>query len=164
MAMMMGFMTRCCCVLAMLSIAACGSAAPKPVATKLEVIAAADLNPDREGRPSPVVVRLFQLRTEGEFAGAKYFQLHDKEKETLGASLISRDELPAIAPGGHLLQELPVSPDTRFFGVLAGYQDAAAQGIAVVPVPPKSIKRILKEQRVTIRLNKTAAVLTVNEP
>jgi hypothetical protein len=33
----------------------------------------------------------------------------------------------------------------------------------VVAVPPKSIKRILKEQRVTIRLDKTAVAVTVNE-
>jgi type VI secretion system protein VasD len=160
--MSMGFITRCVCVLGVIAVAACGGAPPKPVQTKVEIIAAADINPDSNGQPAPIVVRLFQLRTESEFANAKIFDLYDKEKEVLGASLISRDEFYPD-PGAHVLQDLPVSPDTRFFGVLAAYRDAAAQWHAVVPIPPKSIKRILKEQRVSIHLNKAAVAVVVNE-
>ena len=156
------YKVRWCCALIVLALAACGSSPPKPVATKVEIMAAADINPDGDGRASPVVVRLFQLRTDAEFAGARYFPLYDHEKETLGQSLISRDEFP-MAPGAKLEQDLPVSPETRFFGVTVGFRDPAAQWRAVVPVPPKSIKRILKEQRVTIRLEKTAVAVTVNE-
>jgi type VI secretion system protein VasD len=160
--MSMGYTVRCCCALLVLALSACGSAPPKPVATKVEIMAAADINPDGDGRASPVVVRLFQLRTDAEFAGARYFPLYDHEKEVLGQGLISRDEFP-MAPGAKLEQDLPVSPETRFFGVSVGFRDPTAQWRAVVPVPPKSIKRILKEQRVTIRLEKTAVAVTVNE-
>jgi len=160
--MSMGYKVRWCCALIVLALTACGASPPKPVATKVDIMAAADINPDGDGRASPVVVRLFQLRTDAEFAGARYFPLYDKEKEVLGQSLISRDEFP-MAPGAKLEQDLPVSPETRFFGVTVGFRDPAAQWRAVVPVPPKSIKRILKEQRVTIRLEKTAVAVTVNE-
>lgn len=162
--MQMGFLARWCCALTILAIAACASAPapPKPVVTKLEIFAASDINPDPQGQPSPVVLRLFQLRTDAEFSGAQYFQLYDKEKETVGAALISRDEF-FLQPGSHVLQELPVSPEARFFGVLAGYRDSAAQWRSVTPVPAKSITRILKEQRVTVHLTKSAVALAVNE-
>jgi len=160
--MSMGYRVRWLCALVALAMVGCGSAPPKPVATKLAITASADINPDSEGRASPVVIRLFQLRTDAEFAGARFFPLYDHEKEVLGQSLISRDEFP-LAPGATREQDLPVSPDARFFGVLVAFRDPAAQWRAVVPVPPKSIKRILKDQRVTIRLEKTAVAVTVNE-
>ena len=162
--MAMGLPMRWCCVLALLGMSACKSAppAPKPVLTRLEIVASANINPDSQGRASPLVTRFFQLRTDAEFVGAQYFQLYDHEKDVLGQSLIARDEFP-MAPGAKLEQDLPVSPDTRFFGVTVGFRDPAAQWRAVVAVPPKSIKRILKEQRVTIHLDKTAVAVTVNE-
>jgi type VI secretion system protein VasD len=160
--MSMGYKVRWYCALIVLALVGCGGSPPKPVATKVQIMAGADINPDGDGRASPVVVRLFQLRTDAEFAGARYFPLYDHEKDVLGQSLIARDEFP-MAPGAKLEQDLPVSPDTRFFGVTVGFRDPAAQWRAVVAVPPKSIKRILKEQRVTIRLDKTAVAVTVNE-
>lgn len=160
--MSMAHSVRWCCTLAMLAMVGCGSAPPKPVATKLEIIASADINPDSAGRASPVVVRLYQLRTDAEFTGARFFPVYDHEKETLGQSLISRDEY-SLEPGARRQQDLPVSPDARFFGVLVAYRDPAAQWQATVPVPPKSIKRILKDQRVTIRLQKIAVAIAVNE-
>jgi type VI secretion system protein VasD len=160
--MSMGFVSRCICILGIFCVAACGGAPPKPVATKVEIIAAADINPDPKGQPARVVVRLFQLKTDSEFTNAKFFDLYDKEKEALGPSLISRDEFYP-EPGAHIVKDLPVSPDIRFFGVLAAYRDSAAQWHAVAPVPPKSIKRILKEQKVSIQLNKAAVSLAVNE-
>jgi type VI secretion system protein VasD len=162
--MSMGLMLRCCCLPAMLAMSACKHAPPppppKPLVTKLEIVASADINPDSQGRASPLVTRFFQLRTDAEFAGAPYFQLYDHEKEVLGASLISRDEFP-LAPAAHILQEIPVSPDARFLGVSAAYRDSAAVWRAVVPVPPKNAKHASNEQHVTVRLNKTAVALTI---
>jgi type VI secretion system protein VasD len=161
--MSIGYRARWCCALVALTLVGCGSSPPKPVATKLEIMAGADINPDSEGRASPVDVWLFQLRTSAEFADAQYFPLHDHEKDVLGQSLISRDAIPSVHAGAKLEQDLSVSPDARFFGVMVGFRDPAALWHTVVAVPPKSIKRILKEQRVTIRLDKTAVAVTVNE-
>jgi type VI secretion system protein VasD len=162
--MSMESMLRFCCLPALLAMSACKSAPPPPipVITKLEIVASADINPDSQGRASPLVMRFFQLRTDAEFTGAQYFQLYEHEKDVLGASLISRDEFP-LAPAAHILQELPVSPDARFFGVSAGYRDSAAVWRTLVPVPAKNAKRPSNEQRVTIRLNKAAVALTVDE-
>jgi type VI secretion system protein VasD len=143
-------------------MAACASPPPKPVPVKLAIQAAADVNPDSGGRASPVVVRFFQLRTDAEFAGAKFFPLYDNEKAVLSAGLIARDEY-TLAPGQRQQLEIPVSPDTRFFGVLAAYRDLDAQWRVVMPASAKSIKNGFNGTRLTIQLTKTAVALTANE-
>jgi type VI secretion system protein VasD len=154
-------MARWCCAVVALCLAACGSSPPKPVATKLAIGASTDVNPDSDGRASPVVVRFYQLRTEGEFTDARFFPLYDHEKDVLGQGLISRDEF-TLSPGGHLEQALPVSPEARYFGVLVAFREQTAEWHAVVPITPKSIKRILKDQTVDVRLNKAAVTISVN--
>ena len=67
-----------------------------PVEAKVKAImtitAGADTNPDATGRPSPVVVRVYQLKTDASFNGADFFALFDDDQKVLGAELISRDE------------------------------------------------------------------------
>src|SRR5262245_62038716 len=50
-----------------LVMAGCLSNPPKPSNVKLTLRAAADVNPDGNGRPSPVVVRIYQLKTDTAF-------------------------------------------------------------------------------------------------
>jgi type VI secretion system protein VasD len=155
------------CAVVLLGLIACHSAPPPkpvepPVITTLAIVTAPDVNPDKAGRASPVVVRLFQLRTDAEFGGAQFFRLYDGEKEALGASLIARDEF-TMNPGAQRQQELPVAPETRYFAVLAAYQDPAAQWRAILPAPPPSAKKRSKEEHLTIHLNQTAVSLTLND-
>jgi type VI secretion system protein VasD len=150
------------CVAAVLLLCACASKPPKPLPAKLEVQAAADVNPDSAGRPSPVVVRFFQLRTDAEFAGAQFFPLYDNEKSVLNAALVARDEF-TLSPGQRLAVEVPLSPDTRFFGVLAAFRDPAARWRVVVPASANSIKSGFNGTRLTIELTASTAALTVKD-
>src|ERR1700730_16233727 len=95
----------------------CASKPPKPAPTHAELIVSADVNPDASGRASPVVVRVYQLRNDGEFNSAAFFGVYEKEKETLGASLVSREEY-VLAPGENRKLDLPLNGDTRFIGVV----------------------------------------------
>jgi type VI secretion system protein VasD len=79
-------------------IAGCGSAPEKPADVKARISASADVNPNSEGRPSPVHVRIFQLKEDGAFMSADFWSLVDKEQETLGDSLVLRLE-EDLAPG-----------------------------------------------------------------
>src|SRR5262245_37702072 len=69
-------------------------AAPPESKTKasMTLAASADTNPDSSGRPSPVVVRVYQLKTDAAFKGAEFFALYDDDQKVLGQELISRDE------------------------------------------------------------------------
>jgi len=118
------------------------------------IVAAADVNPDSSGRPSPVVVRLYQLRGDAEFNGADFFALYDNERETLGPNLIMRDER-TLLPGQQVQLKLALSPEARFIGAIAAFRDLqSSRWRAIIGVPEKSLMKLLAKRRVTVRLDK----------
>lgn len=103
---------------------ACSSLSPYSRLTKLDLdLSASDqLNPDRDGRPSPVVLRLFELRHPAAFENADFFSLYERAKETLGPDLAASEELE-LRPGESRELKLKVSEGSRYIGVLAAYRD-----------------------------------------
>lgn len=95
---------------------------PKPAPAALTIAASADTNPDATGRPSPVVVRVYQLKGDAAFTGAEFFPLFDDDQKVLGAELISRDEY-VLAPSEKRIIEVAVSDDARFVGAIAAFRD-----------------------------------------
>jgi len=89
---------------------------------KLTVSASADANPDAQDRPSPIVVRIYQIKDDAAFRDADFFALYDKEQSTLSASLVSREEFE-VAPGHETVVDYQVSLDAKFIGVAAAYRD-----------------------------------------
>lgn len=152
-----------CFAWAVLALAACASGPPKPVVAKAQISASADVNPDSSGRPSPVVIRVFQLRGDAEFNGADFFALYDKEKETLGASLISREEY-VLQPGEQKDLELPLSREARFIGAIAAFRNVqTARWRTLSVAPEKSLADMLKKDRVNIAVAKAAITLTTKD-
>ncbi len=139
---------------------------PKPIETQTVISASADVNPDSAGRASPVVIRVFQLRGDAEFNDADFFALYDKEKETLAANLIMRDER-TVLPGQELPLKLSLAPDTRFVGAIAGFRDVqSSHWRAIMPVP--EIKESTKKKtpdpvrHITVRAEKEAINVTIS--
>jgi type VI secretion system protein VasD len=146
-----------------LTLAGCAAKPPKPAETKAMITASADVNPDSTGRPSPVVVRIFQLRGDAEFSGADFFALYEKEKETLGASLVLREEV-VLRPGESQERILPLSPEARFLGVIAAYRDIrGAQWRQLVAAPEKSLIDLLSKDRVTIQVDKSTLTVAIKD-
>ncbi len=146
------------------ALAACGSKPPKPSPTHAQLIVSEDVNPDSSGRASPIVVRLFQLRNDGEFAAADFFALYDREKETLGASLITREEY-VLSPGETRKFDIPINAEARFIGVLAAYRDVrAARWRALSSSPEKKLlKDLIGKHGVTLSVGKDAVTLAVKD-
>jgi len=95
---------------------------PPPADVALHLSAAADLNPDAAGRPSPLVVRVYQLRQDAAFKGAEFFALYDHEKETLGADLVSSQELE-LKPGESRAVSFKGDAQVHTVAVMAAYRD-----------------------------------------
>ena len=95
---------------------------PKPAPAALTIAASADTNPYATGRPSHVVVRVYQLKGDAAFTGAEFFPLFDDDQKVLGAELISRDEY-VLAPSEKRIIEVAVSDDARFVGAIAAFRD-----------------------------------------
>ncbi len=114
--------------LAAVVAASCASApkpfrtAPQPYKAQVTLAAAADVNPDANGRPSPIVVRVYQLKTDAAFGRAEYFALFDDEQKVLGPDLISRREF-VLTPAEQRVVEVEIDLGARFVGVLAAFRD-----------------------------------------
>jgi len=80
------------------------------------------LNPDLNGRPSPLVVRLYELKSLSVFNNADFFNLFEQDVALLGDELQMRDELH-FQPGEHKTLERDLRPDTRFLGIIGAYRD-----------------------------------------
>jgi type VI secretion system protein VasD len=147
--------------------AACGKKAPEVAPPSLTIAAAADArvkspmtiaassdtNPDGTGRPSPVVVRVYQLRTDAAFANADFFALFDDDQKVLGQELISRDEF-VLAPSEQRVIDVTVSGDTRFVGAIAAFRDIrnAQWRTAVAAVPQKAMTIAVERARVVVTI------------
>jgi type VI secretion system protein VasD len=119
---------------------------PKPIPAALTIAASADTNPDDTGRPSPVVVRVYQLKGDAAFTGAEFFPLFDDDQKVLGAELISRDEY-VLAPSEQRIVEVAVSDDARFVGAVAAFRDIRnAEWRVLVPASPNAVMTVAVER------------------
>lgn len=101
-----------------------GCAAPPPVTTTvtLTLAAAADGNPDAQGRASPVVARFYALKTPTAFEAADFFSLQDKDQATLSADLVQREEV-VLRPGERKSFRLKLAADVSTLGFMGAYRD-----------------------------------------
>ena len=141
-----------------LSLSACGGSPPKPTISKATLTAGSDTNPDSEGRASPVVVRLYQLKEEGAFASADFFALYDNEQEALGASVVAREEYE-LKPGETRELEVKIAPETRFVGAIAAFRDIRnAKWKVLSPVPTEGLT---DESKVTLSVARSDLQLSI---
>jgi type VI secretion system protein VasD len=88
----------------------------------LTIEAAPGVNPDGSLRPSPIKVRIYELKDPGAFSEADYFSLDTTDKITLAADMLARDEF-ILRPGESRTIERKSNAQTTAIGVLAGYRD-----------------------------------------
>ncbi|MEJ2609160.1 MAG: type VI secretion system lipoprotein TssJ [Candidatus Thiodiazotropha sp.] len=81
-----------------------------------------DVNPDINGRPSPIVARIYELKSLSVFNNADFFNLFEQDIALLGDELLMRDELH-FQPGEIKQLERELQPDTRYLGVIGAYRD-----------------------------------------
>ena len=95
------------------------------------------VNPDRGGRASPIVVRVYELKSVAAFNSADFFSRFDKEQGTLGGELVGREEFQ-LQPAETRQYRRQLQPDTKFFGVVAAFRDLEqSRWRQAVPVPAK---------------------------
>jgi type VI secretion system protein VasD len=118
------FLTTLTTVVTTLLLAGCTTLSPFSTMTKLALtLTASDqLNPDLNGRPSPVVVRLFELRHPVAFENSDFFSLYERARETLSPDLLSSEELE-LRPGETVELKLDIAGGGRYVGVVAAYRD-----------------------------------------
>ncbi|OMG75193.1 type VI secretion system lipoprotein TssJ [Burkholderia ubonensis] len=145
-----------------LLLAACASGDPKakvPVRLDLTIRATADVNPDDQGRAAPIVVRIYELRTDGTFNAIDFFSLQANDKTLLADDLIKRDQFQ-LRPGERKRIRRNADPAASTLGVIAAYRDlpnSAWRAIYPMPdVPDKAWYRFSRDLKLTIDLGESA--------
>ncbi|MCA8909288.1 MAG: type VI secretion system lipoprotein TssJ [Rhodospirillaceae bacterium] len=129
---------------ALLALAACQTVPPPPAPTVVNVSLAADatINPELSGLPAPVLVRVYELTSASEFQQADFFQLLERDQETLGAAMVGREEL-TLSPGGSDSMTLNFGPESRYVGVMVAFRDIDnALWRAVTSVPQNATSAV----------------------
>jgi len=117
----------------LLSLTGCAALSPYSDMTKLDLTlnGSDELNPDLNGRPSPIVLRLIELKHPVAFETADFFSLYQRPKEVLAPDLVVLEELE-LRPGETRELKLSVQKDSRYVGVLAAYRDLPESNWRVV--------------------------------
>ncbi|MET1254954.1 type VI secretion system lipoprotein TssJ [Aliikangiella maris] len=104
-----------------------------PPFTDLNFKAAPELNPDLKGRPSPVVVKIYELGSRTIFDGSDFFVLYEKPQTVLKGDLLSKDELE-FRPGQQSTHRLTLNKGTKYIGLIVAYRDISnSRWRAVIP-------------------------------
>jgi type VI secretion system protein VasD len=156
--------------IALLTLTGCISYAVPPaaeaadkVAVKTEITTAADLNPNRDNRPSPIVLFTFQLKTAEAFENADFFSLTAAEATVLGGDLIERTQ-SILQPGVVLPLEAEFDEEARFLGFVAAFRDIEkAQWRAVVELPEKGfLKKMFSRTKLMIAVESLAVTASLD--
>jgi len=120
---------------------ACASTGEKKVDFTYLITAADNINPDITGRPSSVVVRVYQLDNRINFENASYEELFASSGNTLGSEFIAVNEY-LVDPGSRKEFDVEISENAKFIGVVVGYRSVnMVTWRTVMVVPEKSFFR-----------------------
>jgi type VI secretion system protein VasD len=137
-------------------VAGCGSVAipfTKPDPTEIDalLVAATTVNPDSRKRPSPVVVRVYELKARTQFDAADFISLFERDKDVLGSELVMRDEF-VLRPGDTRPLARQPQPETKYLAVLVGFRDMEkSRSRAVAAIEPNKVNRwVIKVEALTV--------------
>lgn len=124
-------------------VTACGkkNVKPQPTVIAAEIVVSSGVNPDQNGRPSPIVLRIYELKALGKFKAADFYGLLNDDAALLGKDLVHREEMH-VKPGAKQPYHRTVTTDTEHIGVIAAYRninDAVWKAMAPVPANQTSV-------------------------
>lgn len=102
-------------------LSACAGA-PKRENLGLQISAAADVNPDMQGRPSPIILHVMELNSTEQFNRLDYMGLTQPSGAALGAELLGKNQV-VLQPGESKTLPMELNPMTTAIGLVAGYRD-----------------------------------------
>ena len=123
------------CVLVFTALTAlslmCGCSTPR---IELAVASQSNVNPDHTGRPSPVIVKIYEMRSDLAFSHSDFRPLFESPVQILGSDLLAVDEMVLVPGEARRITYEPVQ-GTCFMGVLAGFRQLErARWRTVVPI------------------------------
>jgi type VI secretion system protein VasD len=111
---------------------------PPPTSVSASLQAHAGVNPDLRSRPSPIVIRVYELKSTAAFEAADFASLYDRDQATLAAETTGREEF-ILHPGETKPWEKTLGAEVRYIGVLGAFRDIdRARWKTVVALKPNT--------------------------
>lgn len=102
----------------------------------------ADINQDENEKPSPLFIRLYELKSPKMFTRADFIDLYDRDKDALGADLIDKQVLKRLKPGEDTQVHFVLDKETEYVGLYAEFLDYKdAEYKLVFPVVANNVIR-----------------------
>lgn len=139
------------------ALSGCGSIpspfTPDPTVIEAKTVASLQVNPDSRKRASPVVVRVYELKSRAQFDAADFISLYERDKDLLGADLVAREEF-VLRPGETKDLNKQPAPETKFLAVLVGFRDlekSRPRAVAEV-LPNKTNRWVIKIEPLSVAI------------
>lgn len=118
---------------------------PKPCDVQtvtLDLLAADNINPNENGNPRPVVVRLYQLKNDTRLLNASYDDVLLRDKEVLAEDIMKADEVE-VFPNDHVQVKFERIKEAAFLAGVALFHGPKGQSWKTFfefPLPPGESK------------------------
>lgn len=136
----------------LLSLTACNSL----VKVRGKIVAASNINPNIRDQASPVVVKIFQLKSIKKFNSASYLTLTKDAKAYLGSDLIQVESI-IVRPKQTLPYKTDMSSKTKYIGIVGAFREKNQTGW-------KATHRVSLVHYENIRINITGNTITIGQP
>jgi type VI secretion system protein VasD len=93
-----------------------------PTTVQLHIVVSEQVNPDLNERPSPIVIRIYELKSLGKFEVGDFDKLFENYESHLGPELIVSEEYH-LKPGDVNIIKRTLSADTQYIAVSAAFRD-----------------------------------------
>lgn len=150
-----GFRRRAIMSAILLVMAGCAGEKTQPT-IPLEFIVEGDggMNINEAGEPSPIVLRVYELKSKTAIEQTEFFDLLDKDTEKLGTELLGKREVE-LKPADTVEFKREAPAETRFLGVIAGFREISKSNWrVVVPIIPE------RTNVISIKVNALALSVT----
>ncbi|HWV16210.1 MAG TPA: type VI secretion system lipoprotein TssJ [Cellvibrio sp.] len=117
---------------------------------KLNFIVDDNINPDESKRPSPVFVRLYELKAAETFLKADFIDLYERDKEVLGGDLLNKQMLKPLTPGANRTENLVLKSGATQVGIYLEF--SRYRGSTYKATFPVTLNNVVKNE-VTIKIS-----------
>jgi type VI secretion system protein VasD len=140
--------TRLFAIVSLSCLASCSSLGGDGVTDlTLQITVAGDVNPDENGRPSPIFLQVIELRDTSTFKNADYLGLYQDARSELGATYIDSSEIGPMFPNSTRTEKLRLNTITGSIGLVGEFNRyidmQTSQSIVLEPGKDKNINVLI---------------------